>query len=58
MLDIQLLTKAKVYLFIPLTKYYIEIRKVGEFPRGQVFKYSHSIAGFSGSIPTQELRLH
>ena len=58
MLGIQLLTKAKVYFFIPWTKYCIEIRKVGEFPGGQVVKYSYFIAGFQVQFLLRELRLH
>ena len=33
-----LLTKLKIYYFIPLRKYWIKISKVGKFPHGPVVK--------------------
>ena len=51
-----LLTKSKIYYFIPLGKYWIKISKVGEFPHGPGVKIPHFHCTVSGSIPTQQTK--
>ena len=55
-LGVYLLTKSKIYHFIPLGKYWIKINKVGEFPHGPVVKIPHFHCRVSGSIPTQQTK--
>ena len=45
-LAMYLLTKSKIYYFIPLGKYWIKISKVGEFPHGPAVKIPHFLVGF------------
>ena len=51
-----LLTKLKIYYFIPLRKYWIKISKVGKSPHGPVVKIPHFHCRVSGSIPTQRTK--